>query len=82
MELGAGGMEQGAWSRGHGAGGMEFLAPRPMLHAKSGAHGRSCTCTRPLLRRLSLLLDYAGMKLAALGGFAAPAAVHLLLRTS
>jgi len=27
-------------------------------------------------------LDYAGMKLAALGGFAAPAAVHLLLRTS
>lgn len=26
------------------------------------AHGRSCTCTRPFLKRLSLLLDYTGMK--------------------
>lgn len=42
----------------------------PSLFAMIGAHGRSCTCTEPLLRRLSLLLDYAGMKLAALDGLA------------
>lgn len=37
------------------------------------AHGRIRTCTWPILSRLSLLLDYTGMKLALPEGLSPPA---------